>query len=267
MATTASAFPADPPGSSHSSKTDFCRFVLNELETTVAVNVIIYQETFNFRAKWQITILSLREKPLSVHLREWGQSSQQDTAAASQIHASLLNYFVTWTLWKATLQLVQQNKTKKNNRHWKYNCACPGLCFIFISSWKKEKRQKERTLAALNQSCFQSEWNKLQKLDYCNMNHSVRAFILFSSLSPCFWVKLTLACVWDRLEWVLTLRAAWVLARVLPCKIRRTVSDRSCRTESQLSVDLLCHKKARIYTFFVLFSVYKEVRFKVCSNL
>lgn len=175
--------------------------------------------------------------------------------------------FCNMNIVEGYLAISATKQNKKNNRHWKYNCACPGLCFIFISSWKKEKRQKERTLAALNQSCFQSEWNKLQKLDYCNMNHSVRAFILFSSLSPCFWVKLTLACVWDRLEWVLTLRAAWVLARVLPCKIRRTVSDRSCRTESQLSVDLLCHKKARIYTFFVLFSVYKAVRFKVCSNV
>lgn len=130
------AFPADHPGSSHSSKTDFCRFVLNELETTVAVNVIIYQETFHFRAKWQITILSLREKPLSVHLLEWGQYSQQDTAAANQIHASLLNYFVTWTLWKATLQLVQQNK--KNNSHWKYNWDCVSLSF------PAEKRKKDR---------------------------------------------------------------------------------------------------------------------------
>lgn len=142
MATTASAFPADPPGSSHSSKTDFCRFVLNELETTVAVNVIIYQETFNFRAKWQITILSLREKPLSVHLVEWGQSSQQDTAAASQIHASLLNYFVTWTLWKATLQLVQQNKTKQKKTVIENKIVLVRDCVSF--SFPAEKRKKDR---------------------------------------------------------------------------------------------------------------------------
>lgn len=152
MATTASAFPADPPGSSHSSKTDFCRFVLNELETTVAVNVIIYQETFNFRAKWQITILSLREKPLSVHLVEWGQSSQQDTAAASQIHASLLNYFVTWTLWKATLQLVQQNKTKKKKPSLKIKLCLSGTVFHFHFQLKKGKKTERKDV-----SCFKPE--------------------------------------------------------------------------------------------------------------
>lgn len=192
---------------------------------------------YNLISAWKTTVCSFTWMGPIQSARH--SSSQSNTCFPAQL-------FCNMNIVEGYLAISATKQKKKNNRHWKYNCACPGLCFIFISSWKKEKRQKKRTLAALNQSCFQSEWNKLQKLDYCNMNHSVRAFILFSSLSPCFWVKLTLAYVWDRLEWVLTLRAAWVLARVLPCKIRRTVSDRSCRTESQLSVDLLCHKKARV---------------------